>query len=108
MGGKMNRKLNFFFYVNFSFLGLNFEIILIFLKLKEITVRFISGPKKNFLYQNTPACDFSCFHIFKMFCFSNMKELTTITQGCAPGAPQNPAFHMAAADTHSQQSWLVN
>lgn len=44
MGGKMNKKLNFF-YVNF--LSLNFEIVLIFSKLKEITKRFISGPSRN-------------------------------------------------------------
>lgn len=36
MGEKINKRLNFF-YVNFFFLSLNFEIILIFSKLKEIT-----------------------------------------------------------------------
>lgn len=64
----MNKKL-FFFNVNFSFLSLNFEIILIFSKLKEITERFISGPKKNFLNQNTSACDFPVSTFFRCFVF---------------------------------------
>lgn len=65
MGGKMNKKANFFFLCELFLFGLNFEIILIFSKLKEITERFISGPKNNFLYQNTSACDF--FFLFPHF-----------------------------------------
>lgn len=64
----------FFFPVNFSFWGLNFRIILIFSKLKEITERFISGPKKNFLYQNTSACDFPVSTFLRYFVFQIWKN----------------------------------
>lgn len=46
-GWENAQKAQLFFCVNFSFLSLNFEIILIFSKLKEITERFISGPKRT-------------------------------------------------------------